>query len=291
MRHIEKDMTNIMARNLLESESYNNDVDNCVSNRKGKFFKSSKYGHDIIRKELNDIYFDKCAYCETKIAPVSTAHIEHYRPKSKITQVNDNGYYWLGYEWSNLLLACPSCNGAKGTKFPLLRNNHVTSHPVDANGDIDSTKFPESNGYLNQERPLLINPEYWKPEKLMYIDYYCKLKPIKNNRLAVTTIKEIQLNRGDLVAKRQKKVDAIIKRIEQQIAARYGEGVPLSEQQYKNQLKLIFQDIIARINPEAEYTFLGKNMIERFDEIILEDIERVFRKEIKNCFIDFLKNI
>ena len=289
MRHIEKDMDNLIARNQLESVAYMTDVNISIASRKG-LYQSYRYGHEVIRTELDDIYFGKCAYCETKIKPVSTEHIEHFRPKAKITNVNANGYYWLGYEWSNLLLACPSCNGKKDTKFPLLRNNHIVNHPVNPVGDIDYLLLPESADYLLQERSLLINPEYWKPENLMYIDYFGKLIPIKNNLLAVTTIEEIGLNRDDLVANRQSKIDKIIIRIEEQIAAKYGDN-PLNEGQYQHQLDLIFKEIVSRINATSEYTLLGNCMIGRFDELILEDIEQEFHQEIKDYFIDFLNNI
>ena len=290
MRYIEKDMTNPIARGRLELANYRTDVDSSIALKKGSAYTSAKYGHDIIRDELNDLYFDKCAFCETSIKPAATPNVEHFRPKASISGVNDNGYYWLGYEWSNLLLACPACNGAKGTKFPLHTGTHIINHPADALGNIDYAQFPQYQGYLTKERPLLINPEYWKPEKLMYFDYFCKLRPIKNNILAITTIEEIKLNRIPLIIDRQSKVDEIVIRIEQQICARYGSD-PLTDNQYRYQLNLIFKDIISRLDKTAEYTLLGRCMIERFDEIILEDIEPEFHKEITDHFIDFLNNI
>jgi uncharacterized protein (TIGR02646 family) len=71
-----------------------------------------KYGHASIRTALNYIFNGKCAYCESKIAQVSYAHIEHYRPKSKYPQ--------LAFDWDNLLLSCSVCNSShyKGDKFP-----------------------------------------------------------------------------------------------------------------------------------------------------------------------------
>ena len=288
MRYIEKDFNNVTARTRLESLVYKADVEISVLAKKGTY-QSGRYGHSDIRTELNEIYFDKCAYCESFIKPVSTPHVEHFRPKAKITGVNENGYYWLGYEWSNLLLACPSCNGAKSTKFPLLRNNHLNDHPSNAHAAIDYSKFPEDQGFCISERPLLINPEYWKPEKLMYFDYFAKLIPIKNNRFAITTINEIDLNRDSLVANRQRKIDKIINRIEQQIASRYGD-IPLTEAQYQHQLNLIFQDIVSRVSRDSEYTLLGRCMIERFDELILEDIEEEFHSEIQEYFILFLES-
>jgi uncharacterized protein (TIGR02646 family) len=289
VRHIPKNQSNPTARARLESINYRTDIDNSINARKGSFYRSKKYGHQIVRNELNDIYFSKCAFCESKIRPVATPNVEHFRPKSEISGVNENGYYWLGYEWSNLLLACPSCNGAKGTKFPLYGHNHITTHPVNIHGNIDYSRFPENQGYLAKERPLLINPEYWHPEKLMYIDYFGRLIPIKNNIFATTTIKEIELNRDDLVAKRQKKIDKIIVRLEEQIFARYCDN-PLNDLQYQYQLNIIFKDIVGRLDKKAEYTLLGKCMVERFDELILDDIEPEFREEIMNYFIEFLNN-
>jgi len=289
MRFIEKDFNNAKARARLTRAANNTEVSICVANQSG-VYTSSRYGHIEIREELKDIYFDKCCYCEVSIRPVDTPNIEHYRPVGAIEGVNENGYYWLGYEWSNLLLACPACNKKKGTKFPVLRNNNVVNHPTTVLGNIDFTQFPISSGYFNEERPLIINPELVDPYKLFYIDYFCNLIPIKDNIRAKETIKEIKLNRDDLVAARQSIVDEIILRIEQQIERRFGPN-RLNNLQFQDQLNLIFQDIVGRINPEAEFTLLGKCMIERFEELILEDIDRTFRREIRAYFVIFLRNL
>lgn len=56
---------------------------------------------------------EKCCYCEAKIP--ETGHgkwVEHFKPKS--TKVFKD----LRNHWPNLLLACPQCNGKKGSKFP-----------------------------------------------------------------------------------------------------------------------------------------------------------------------------
>ncbi|WP_299152264.1 HNH endonuclease [uncultured Christiangramia sp.] len=286
MRHINKDFDNTIARDQLESQEYKNDVLNSVLLRNGNY-SSARYGHKIVRDELRDIYFDKCAYCESKIKPVSTPHIEHFRPKKKITGINNSGYYWLGYEWSNLLLACPSCNGIKSTKFPVNNENHITDHPIDANGDIDYTKFDHRNGYHRYERALIINPEYWKPEKLISLSYNGELIPIKNNKLAITTIEKIDLNRHDLLIERTKVIDNIIQRIEEQLFRRFEDN--LDDNAFQNQLNIIFKDIIIRIGQEAEYTLVGRNMIEKFDELILEDIEPEFQEEIFDYFVEFLR--
>jgi len=83
--------------------------------KKEKDAAESKYRHTSIKAALKSMFHDKCAYCESKISHVSYGHIEHYKPKNTTT------YRDLTFEWNNLLLSCPVCNGAgyKGTKFPL----------------------------------------------------------------------------------------------------------------------------------------------------------------------------
>jgi len=288
MIHIYKNFNSLVARNHLESANYRLDVQNSVNNRKGQY-NSSRYGHEVVRTELQQIYHDKCCYCESKIPPVATPQIEHFRPKAKITGVNDNGYYWLGYEWSNLLMVCPACNGIKSSKFPLHINNRIVNHPTTNGGNLDYTLFSLTSGYLKNERPLIINPEVLYPEKLMYIDYFCKLNPIKGNRYAVTTIRELKLNRDALIAARQKIVDDVIIRIEEQIVIKFEENT--TNNQFKRQLNIIFKDIVKRMSPTEEYTLLGINMVMSFDELILEDIDPYFHDTIMDYFIEFLDNI
>src|SRR4051794_10172740 len=51
----------------------------------------------------------KCAYCEAVISDVAAPHVEHIIPKSVSPT--------LVVHWTNLTLACPACNSAKGTYF------------------------------------------------------------------------------------------------------------------------------------------------------------------------------
>lgn len=73
----------------------------------------NKYRKTEVKKALQAMSHDKCAYCESKISHLDYGHIEHYRPKSR--------YPHLTFAWENLLLACAICNGAehKGDRFPL----------------------------------------------------------------------------------------------------------------------------------------------------------------------------
>ncbi|MGO4583186.1 retron system putative HNH endonuclease [Arthrobacter sp. 2RAF6] len=65
--------------------------------------------HSEIRKQLNAETDRRCAYCDSHIANVAQAHIEHFRPRAK--------YPELVVAWDNLTIACPRCNNQKRDKF------------------------------------------------------------------------------------------------------------------------------------------------------------------------------
>lgn len=288
MRRIIKDPYNAIARARLTTVRCNQDVTDSVAFLKGNY-SSSRYGHDDVREQLDELYHGKCCYCESTIRPVSPEHVEHYRPKAEISGVNNSGYYWLGNEWENLMIICPSCNGRKLAKFPV-NNLRITNHPINLANILDFSQIPNYSGYLSKERPLIINPEFHYPENLMHHDYICRLVPIKNNKLARTTIEEVGLNNDLLVFKKQKIIDDIISDIEFQLYERYRDDEPLSEPQFLRQLDKIFQSIVSRLHYTAEYTMLGRDMIERFDEIILEDLEDPFDNIIRDHFTNFIQN-
>ncbi len=78
---------------------------------------------------------EKCAYCDRHYPP-SHEPTEHFRPVL-------GGYWWLAWDWDNLLFACPSCNGSKSNSFDLLPG---------------SVRLQAGERPPRQERPKLINP-------------------------------------------------------------------------------------------------------------------------------------
>lgn len=112
---------------------------------------SGVYGHQTVRDELDACQHGKCAFCEVLIPrPYADAHVEHWRPKGAVKQARGQedehpGYYWLAYDWDNLLLSCVFCNrGNKRTIFPI---EDVTAR---ARNHSQSTA---------SERPLLLKPD------------------------------------------------------------------------------------------------------------------------------------
>ena len=106
----------------------------------------------------------KCAYCEVFLKSNQYGDIDHYRPKGRVTKLDNSivtydlngkvtkhpGYYWLAYDWRNLLPSCIRCNSmskvdnrfvGKGTRFPV-KNDQYAIRP----------------GEETKEHPLLLNP-------------------------------------------------------------------------------------------------------------------------------------
>jgi len=82
--------------------------------------------------------------------------VEHFRPKGPVVKESHPGYWWLAYDWDNLLIACKVNNTVhKANNFPLL------------NGGI---RAKNEHHKLEDERPVLINPALEDPSK--YITFH-----------------------------------------------------------------------------------------------------------------------
>ena len=121
-----------------------------------------------VRDELNKYYHGKCAYCETDCK----AEVEHYRPKKGVAGDKLHpGYYWLCYEWSNLIPSCHDCNtsGGKGNKFPV-QGSRQSSPPLTPAGQIDQDKIKADSSHLLAEKPYLLHPEIDDPIKFLGVE-------------------------------------------------------------------------------------------------------------------------
>jgi uncharacterized protein (TIGR02646 family) len=87
-------------------------------------FDNCIYGDDTVKKALVEAQNGKCCFCEVIVK--KDGDVEHFRPKGGFRQDDESdleqpGYYWLAYDWDNLLLCCKSCNQRhKSNKFPLI---------------------------------------------------------------------------------------------------------------------------------------------------------------------------
>lgn len=175
--------------------------------------------NNAVKQELKELlYYSKCAYCES-IMSDDTFTIEHYRPKK-----GSFSYYWLGYEWSNLLPVCEKCNNAKGDKFPV----EVPSRALpDAgikcrvkiplflpNGDLDIGAMKANDSYLLDEKPYLLHPEIDEPKEFLRVKHNGELtfkieKEVNEYQYkrADYTISLTNLNRDSLIVHRRKIIE------------------------------------------------------------------------------------
>lgn len=109
-----------------------------------------------------NVFHGKCAYCETLL---DGGDAEHFRPKSRVMtkkdrercecvvvcfgngrDLNHPGYFWLAYDWRNIVPACNACNSrAKKDQFPTV-----------VEGVLMVRMSPEELD--SYEDPLLLNP-------------------------------------------------------------------------------------------------------------------------------------
>lgn len=136
----------------------------------------------------------KCCYCETKV-PKSYNDVEHYRPKAEADRKpgshDAHGYWWLAFNWENLLFACPGCNrSGKNSRFPLAAGSVA----------LKAEESPPGN-----EKPLLIDPSTTNPvEHIQYVrsalgNRYWWARPRNGSQIGNETISVCDLNRNELL--------------------------------------------------------------------------------------------
>ncbi|WP_294264179.1 hypothetical protein [uncultured Chryseobacterium sp.] len=190
-------------------------------------YRDSYQDIDEIRSRVEDqlaiTYLNKCAYCER----LEKADIEHYRPKKSVKGEIHDGYYWLCYEWTNLLPSCVKCNrdGAKLTHFPIL-GTRVLAPKLLRGRRIDLNCNKAFNKPLIDEIPYLLHPEIDNPQLFFEFELDpsgegIRLKGIDADGRGVKTIEICKLNRQELRLHRQREVmDPFVESIEAIFAKR-----------------------------------------------------------------------
>ncbi len=145
-----------------------------------------------VRKELEQLFYNKCAYCESPFGAASYPDVDNFRPKiearDKTTGSSPLYYCWLAYEWRNLYLACPFCNRAKRNLFPM-------------DGSRCDAFAPLKTVY--QEKPLLIDPCEDDPEEhFIYRSAGESIEIIGIDKRGQATIELLSLNRPVLIRAR-----------------------------------------------------------------------------------------
>jgi hypothetical protein len=128
-----------------------------------KAFSFKVYKHPEVVKLLNDLFFFKCAYCESGYRATAPVDVEHYRPKSAVVENRKKliGYYWLASRWDNLLPSCIDCNRPRRHKRAdgtVVTSGKANQFPLQ-NPDQRAT----APGEERREKPLLLHPYFCTP--------------------------------------------------------------------------------------------------------------------------------
>ncbi len=247
---------------------------------------------------LDTWYFGKCAYCEKGCK----ADVEHYRPAKAVKDLNNkrilghNGYYWLCYEWTNMLPSCSNCNreGAKHNKFTVL-NNYRTLPQFKRSGALNKSRCKSSNPYLTFEQPVLLNPEIDDPS--IYFDFaidpnnqgICIVGKDALNR-GRDTINICLLNRPELTTERHKQV---VLDFVDSIHCAFTSHLKniTNDMQLQSEVNQIIQGLYNKSrNEKLSFTLLRRfivNSAQKFKLIIIPYIEPRLRVAVLHAFVNY----
>jgi uncharacterized protein (TIGR02646 family) len=175
--------------------------------------KASIYGHIDVRIALEELFHDKCAYCETKMVADSDWDVEHFRPKGRVAENDQHpGYYWLAYTWDNLYPSCTHCNQRRKDKP---RWGDLTQ--AGAGGKMDqfpledeTTRAMSPQDDINRELTLLLDPCFDNPEQHLSFDPKGQIIKANNSQKGKVSMEVFHLKRRRLRDARRDKIEEIV---------------------------------------------------------------------------------
>jgi len=156
---------------LSECQAAQEELNSEISSGVRSQARSAVYGRlkDRVYIDKQGPFFGKCAYCETFIYSAQHGDMEHFRPKGGVTNTDNEtilladgtphpGYYWLAYDFTNLLPACVLCNQPSTGRSRDTRIGKWNAFPL-----FDERLRAQKPGDEAHESPLLINPTVDNP--------------------------------------------------------------------------------------------------------------------------------
>ncbi|MWB92738.1 hypothetical protein GON26_00015 [Flavobacterium sp. GA093] len=246
---------------------------------------------DTTLNHLSLLYKNKCAICERRRG--AELQVDHYRPKktrNNKTEVkyNQPGYYWLAYEWSNLIPLCSYCNLNKSNKFPLLtwtETNRISDHNNTRSiVGFDPTDINWLQGF---ENPLMINPEYEvNPER--HFSFQIDGKIIGITTEGEETINICNLNRKDLIRERLEIRFSYVIQIKDALNSYVDHK---DDAELKGELKGIFKDIKSNCHMDSEHSLYHIFLFKYFDFFIVSKMPTNLKTILSNYFNNYKNGI
>lgn len=177
-------------------------------------FSFKAYGSADVRDALNELFHEKCAYCESSYRATAPVDVEHFRPKGAVViggAKKKPGYYWLAASWDNLLPSCIDCNRARTQPFA----GEDDDDEIRQVGGKEN-KFPLSDEKLRGSRPdserdeekarLLLHPCIDRPESHLEFLPNGLVRPLRRSPMGTASIDVYALLRKGLKEERQARV-------------------------------------------------------------------------------------
>lgn len=259
---------------------------------RGRIFTADRKPIDTVAIALKDLYNNKCAYCEKYCY---YPRVEHYRPKGRVTGANPsaNGYYWLSYEWTNLLPSCHECNSveAKGDKFPVNGLRKMQHATTGAPPLFDRSKNDYASDYLTPENPVYIHPEYC-------IDFFQHFDFDKTGRMTglthqgFTTVEELKLSNETLNGLRREIYNNHLTRLEK-IIFRFSRPVnPRPEEWLDEEITEWVSDLVKEsLDHELQFTLFRKILVRKIDVFFIQAMNIEFQPMLRKKIADALMNL
>lgn len=151
-------------------------------------------GYQSARSPLYRAQHGKCATCEMQCLETQNP-TEHFRPKAKVTSdpnyvTSPVGYWWLAWNWDNLLFSCTTCNSQarKGNHFALEPGSTPLSPRQEPPGDEQSMFIdPSCEDPLDHIVFVQLRRGHWVP------------RPYKGSSRGHYTVAKLGLDRPDLL--------------------------------------------------------------------------------------------
>ncbi len=241
-----------------------------------------------VRNKLKKDFKNKCCYCERDEVGGVELQIEHFRPKKAVKECKKNkenfGYYWLAYDWDNLLLSCSTCNKKKGTSFPIGNEKDRIHKPVlDEKGNLKMIKKS-----LINEKAILFNPEL--DNAFEHFKFENDGKLISETLKGQKTIEIFKLNNNPLLVARNKILNNYINDFKMYLSKFKEKSI--KKEALKDFFNKIFKKIRNRRNRVNTHIFFSYFLYANFEYFIKnkKNIGEQEKKQIIKAYKIFIKN-